>query len=92
VSLQAKGSLYSVPTARIICVYLALYSVRAFTLINPGRHRIKREVDTDYAGGRHRIERTQAKSGLGKPGTLLPRTGRYLRVIGQKVGPQQARS
>jgi hypothetical protein len=30
--------------------------VRELILINPGRHRIKREVGTDYAGGRHRIE------------------------------------
>jgi hypothetical protein len=30
--------------------------VRALTLTNPGRHRIKREVGTDYAGGRHRLE------------------------------------
>jgi hypothetical protein len=29
----------------------------ALTLINPSsRHRIKREVGTDYAGGRHRLE------------------------------------
>jgi hypothetical protein len=29
---------------------------QVLTLTNPGRHRIKREVGTDYAGGRHRIE------------------------------------